>query len=273
MDSELFYGFLNKLFILQTQHIEGPKLLILDGHGSHLSIDSINLCRRKNIHMYWLPPHATHVFQPLYVVILHQLKPHFNRLTQDLKLATLGWKGPTNCCKTNFAKLFKQSLESMTVALIKTGFRRCGIFPPDRSQIDTSRLSGHSSNPPPPPTSSNPNQTSSSSFIGDTSQQEVNNFIGDTSRQEVNNFIGDTSQLEVNNFIGDTFQQEVNNLIGDTSQQEVSNTTTSSTGETSEQEVTHATQLQSIVFHQTRWYYLVLYEQVLWRVLFFQKLI
>ena len=110
----------------------------------------------------------------------------------------------------------------MTVALIKTGFTnsdktgftKCGIFPLDRSQIDTNRLSGHSSNPPPPPTSSNPNQTSSRSFIGDTSQQEVNNFIGDTSQQEVNNLIDDTSQQEVHNLIGDTSQQEVmlNNL-------------------------------------------------------------
>ena len=128
----------------------------------------------------------------------------------------------------------------MTVALIKTGFTnsdktgftKCGIFPLDRSQIDTNRLSGHSSNPPPPPTSSNPNQTSSWSFIGDTSQQ-ANNFIGDTSQQEVNNFTGDTSQQEVNNFIGDTSQQEVNNLIGDTSQQEVHNLI----GDTSQQEV------------------------------------
>ena len=132
-----------------------------------------------------------------------------------MKLATLGWKELISCCKNNFTKLFKQPWELMTVLLIKIVFQKCGIFPLERSQIDTSRLSGHSSNPPPLLTSSNLNQTSRS-FIGDTSQEEVNNFIGDTSQQEVNNFIGDISQ------------QEVNNLIGDTSQQEVSNTTTSS---------------------------------------------
>ena len=153
MDSGLFYGILDKLFISQTQNIEGPKLLILDGHGSHLSIDSIDLCRRKNIHMYCLSPHTTHVFQPLDVVIFHPLKAHFNWTTQNLKLATLGWKEPINYCKTNFTKLFKQPWESMTVALIKTGFRKCAIFPLNRSSIDTSRLSGNSSNP--PPTSSN----------------------------------------------------------------------------------------------------------------------
>ena len=39
MDSQLFYGFISKLFIPHTIQIPGPKLLILDGHGSHLNID------------------------------------------------------------------------------------------------------------------------------------------------------------------------------------------------------------------------------------------
>ena len=51
-DSELFYGFLDKLFIPHTESIQGPKLLILDGHGSHLSIDLIDLCRRNNIFFF-----------------------------------------------------------------------------------------------------------------------------------------------------------------------------------------------------------------------------
>ena len=84
MDSELFNGFLNKLFIPQTQHIKGPKLFILDGHGSHLSIDLIDLCRRSNIHMYCLPPHTSHVFQRLDVAIFQLLKAHFNWITQKL---------------------------------------------------------------------------------------------------------------------------------------------------------------------------------------------
>ena len=122
-------------------------------------------------------------------------------MTQNLKLATLGWKEPINCCKTNFTKLFKQPWESMTVALIKTGFRKWGIFPLDRSAIDTSQQSGQSSNPPPPSTSSNPpppptssnpplppssnsNQTSTTSLIGDTSQ-EVNNACTSTPEHSV----------------------------------------------------------------------------------------
>ena len=146
MDSELFYGLLKKLFIPQTWNIQGPKLLILNAHGSHLSIDLINLCRKNNIHMYCLLTQTTHVFEPLDVVIFHPLKAYFNWITQNLRFETLGWKEPINCCRINFTKLFKQPWESMTVALIKTGFQKSGIFPLYRKVIDTSQLSGNSSN-------------------------------------------------------------------------------------------------------------------------------
>ena len=65
-----------------------------------------------------------------------------NKLIQSLKEqeTTLGWKNPVNCCKTNFTKLFKEPWESMSTALIKTGFRKCGIYPLDRNVIDKNQF-------------------------------------------------------------------------------------------------------------------------------------
>ena len=103
-----------------TIHIPGPKLLILDGHGSHLNIDIISLCQENNIQLYCLPTHTTHIFQPLDVVVFCPVKSHFNKITQHLKLTTLGWSNPINCCKTNFSKIYKEPWESMTVALVIT---------------------------------------------------------------------------------------------------------------------------------------------------------
>ena len=142
MDSKLFYVFISKLFIPQTTQIPGPKLLFLDGHGLHLNTDNINLCRENNIYLYCLPPHTTHIFQPLGVVIFQPVKAHFNKITQHLKLATtLGWSNPINCQKINFTRIFRASI---TVALIKKGFQKCGILPLDRGAIDKSCLSGKS---------------------------------------------------------------------------------------------------------------------------------
>ena len=140
MDSELFYGFLNQLFIPRTRHISGPKLLILDGHGQQLDVKSIELYRNNFLQMYCLPQHTTHIFKPLDVVIFHPLKSHFYRLTQHVKLATLHWKNPINCNKTNFTKPFKEPWESLTTSLIKTGFCKCGTVPLDRNAINRNQL-------------------------------------------------------------------------------------------------------------------------------------
>ena len=58
--------------------------------------------------------------KPVDVVIFRPVKAHFNKITQHLKLATLGWSHPINCCKTNFTKIFKDPLESITAVLIIT---------------------------------------------------------------------------------------------------------------------------------------------------------
>ena len=95
-------------------------------------------------------------------MIFRPVKAHFNKITQHLKLATSGSSNPINCSKTNFTRIFKEPWESVTVALIKKGFQKCGISPLDRDAIDKSRLSGKSANTNSPKqqsaATSNPNQ-------------------------------------------------------------------------------------------------------------------
>ena len=112
------YSWINCSF--QNPDIQQVKnFLILVGHGSHLDIKTTHLCRANNIHLYCLPPHTNHIFQPLDMVIFNPVKSHFSCLMQNVKLATRGWKKPVNCYKTNFTKLFKEPWESMSTALIK----------------------------------------------------------------------------------------------------------------------------------------------------------
>ena len=80
------------------------------------------------------------------MVIFQPVKAYFNKIRQHLKLATLGSPNPINCCKTNFTRIFKEPWDSITVALKKKGFQKCGISPLNRSAIDVSRLSGESGN-------------------------------------------------------------------------------------------------------------------------------
>ena len=51
---------LETVFLPQTMTSE-PRLLILDGYGSHETTDFMYLCYQNNVHLLFLPPHTSHV--------------------------------------------------------------------------------------------------------------------------------------------------------------------------------------------------------------------
>jgi len=55
------------------------RLLVCDGHGSHISGQFIGHCMKNNIHLVRLPPHTSHLLQPLDVGIFGPLKKHCRR--------------------------------------------------------------------------------------------------------------------------------------------------------------------------------------------------
>ncbi|KAH5390817.1 hypothetical protein HBI32_241910 [Parastagonospora nodorum] len=61
------------------------RLLILDGHGSHLTPEFLEYCNRHRILLMVFPPHSTHTLQPLDVVMFKPLLLSYsNELTQHL---------------------------------------------------------------------------------------------------------------------------------------------------------------------------------------------
>lgn len=85
MDKELFKKWVQHLFIPETEHVKKPLLLILDRHGSHMDIDTINRLVQKDIHLFCLPLHRTNILQPLDVAIFKPLKTYFSKLTDMIK--------------------------------------------------------------------------------------------------------------------------------------------------------------------------------------------
>ena len=55
---------LTKHFLLYAPQIR-PLLLLLDGHSIHYCPETINIAAMHNIIMFTLPPHTTHITQPL----------------------------------------------------------------------------------------------------------------------------------------------------------------------------------------------------------------
>ena len=166
MDGELFRKWIDKLFIPCTIHLQRPILLILDGHGSHLDAEMIDLLVENDIHLYCLPPHTTNILKPLDVGIFRPLKTYFSRITDMVKLATLGSKSPINVCKKNFTAIFKEAYDgALIMTTIKKSFRKCGIVPFNPDAIDKKRLMPDN----------NSNQTSTNNPTGENS---TNNSIG-----------------------------------------------------------------------------------------------
>jgi hypothetical protein len=55
------------------------RLLIIDGHGSHLTMDFINYCDSHRIILAIIPPHSTHTLQPLDVVMFKSLSSAYSK--------------------------------------------------------------------------------------------------------------------------------------------------------------------------------------------------
>jgi len=53
-----------------------PRLLIFDGHGSHTTADVVRHCILNRIHLALLPPHSSHLTQPLDIGVFSSLKAH-----------------------------------------------------------------------------------------------------------------------------------------------------------------------------------------------------
>ena len=78
-----------KFFDQATQDVaaEGPRLLQLDGHGSHMSLDFLHYAKDHNIIVLGYPPHCTHLLQGLDVVVFspfkHAYALHATRFYED----------------------------------------------------------------------------------------------------------------------------------------------------------------------------------------------
>ena len=103
------------------------RLLILDGHGSHITMDFIDYCDRNRILLAILPPHSTHTLQPLDVVLFKPLS-----LAYSVELTTYLQKsqGLVPIKKGDFFALFwKAWVSSFKEETILKSFEATGISP------------------------------------------------------------------------------------------------------------------------------------------------
>ncbi|KAM5529819.1 hypothetical protein BFJ63_vAg17750 [Fusarium oxysporum f. sp. narcissi] len=104
----------------------GPyRLLILDGHESHHSADFQIYCEENNIITLCMPPHSSHLLQPLDIGCFGPLKKAYGRDIEHLIRRSI-----THISKTEFFPAFYAAFQAaMTEQNIKGGFKGAGLVP------------------------------------------------------------------------------------------------------------------------------------------------
>jgi hypothetical protein len=126
---ELGLSWLQSLFDPQTSEKAKRdwRLLMLDGHGSHCTLDFLEWCHKRRILVAIYPPHSTHRLQPLDVSLFRPLATYYS---QALDAHTRQSLDLSSVSKRDLAFDKASSEEN-----IWSGWRKTGIEPWDPAQM------------------------------------------------------------------------------------------------------------------------------------------
>ena len=111
----------------KSKTIGSKRLLILDNHGSHTTLEFTSFCENNDIILLWMPPHTSHILQPLDVGCFGPLKQAFSKRTQGLILNHI-----FHVTKSTFMDTFQAAyFDAVTSKNVQAGFRGSGIHPFD----------------------------------------------------------------------------------------------------------------------------------------------
>jgi hypothetical protein len=109
----------------KTRVVGARRLLVLDGHESHHSLEFEELCKENNIYTLCMPPHSSHLLQPLDVGCFSPLKRAYSREVEALIRHHIN-----HITKLEFLPAFKAAYDqSFTSANICSAFRGAGLVP------------------------------------------------------------------------------------------------------------------------------------------------
>jgi hypothetical protein len=101
------------------------RLLVLDGHESHVSVDFQRYCKENKIVTLCMPAHSSHLLQPLDVGCFGPLKRAYGKEIEDLMRVHI-----SHITKVEFFAAFKNAfMASFGEANVRGGFRGTGLVP------------------------------------------------------------------------------------------------------------------------------------------------
>lgn len=133
-------AFINDILVLQWfKHFErltrglargSRQVLSMDGQTCHATAEVIELCNNSNITLISLPPHTTHLIQPLDVGIFQPYKSYHKKAVNEAADMGISYK------KINFfAGLEGVRRQTFKKATIRGAWRKAGIWPHDPKKV------------------------------------------------------------------------------------------------------------------------------------------
>jgi hypothetical protein len=126
INDELAYEWIQHFHRETYRKIKGRyRLLLCDGHGSHLTYEFVKFCEDHDIILYILVPHTSHFLQPLDVGVFHALKHWHNEA-----IFAASYTGIGKFTRVEFLAALRSIREkTFKIQTIRHGFRLTGIVP------------------------------------------------------------------------------------------------------------------------------------------------
>jgi len=134
-NNEIGFTWLKSTFDIHTKHctVGRYRLLIFDGHGSHVTPEFDYYCRENAIIVLCMPAHSSHLLQPLDVGCFSALKRFYGQEVEQL----MGI-GISHIDKQEFLQLYQQVRpKALHSANIQSSFAATGLVPYNLSRVLT----------------------------------------------------------------------------------------------------------------------------------------
>jgi hypothetical protein len=125
---------LRDIFLPETKpvQIDDYRLLLVDGHDSHVTTQFMYECHQNRVQLVYLIPHSSHVLQPLDLSCFSAIKSRYRAQIADL--ARYEDSAPVK--KIRFVQYYdKARRESLTPFYIRAGWKAAGIYPWDPRKV------------------------------------------------------------------------------------------------------------------------------------------
>ena len=137
-DGNVGRNWLEQIFDRETKEKAGgrTRVLLLDGHSSHYTLEFIDYARANNIILLGYPAHCTHALQGLDVVCFAKMKEAWKR-----EIVTFEEEKMRKVSKSEFTFLWSRAYQSaFTADTILAAFRATGVHPFSRETITEAQM-------------------------------------------------------------------------------------------------------------------------------------